>query len=225
MTAATISLQDARYRDAERVQRLFADSLDRIRRQPGVEFAGVTLGLPYTRLLNMGFGRVEGATDEDKGGMANVSYVTPGYFEALRTPLRDGRFFTDADQTTTVPVAIVNEQFARRFYKDRDIRGLHIRVAGATREVVGVIGNARATSRPRNDSGPPRDHRRLRAAKRESGFFKGSTSGSRHRGSSARRAPSRAAGAIRRRSRPSIRCRSRASSYQVQSAALAQQRS
>ena len=59
-----------------------------IRRQPGVEAAGVTLGLPYTRLLNMGFGRVEGATADDKGGMTNVSYVTPGYFEALRLPVR-----------------------------------------------------------------------------------------------------------------------------------------
>jgi predicted permease len=176
VTTATLSLQDARYQDAARIQALFADSLERLRRQPGVEFAGVALGLPYTRLLNMGFGRVEGATDEDKGGMANVSYVTPGYFEALRVPVRSGRIFTDADQASSQPVAIVNEQFASRFYKGREIRGLHIRVAGGVREVVGVIGNARVTSSGLGaDTGPLPEAAivYIPAAQTASGFFKG----------------------------------------------------
>src|SRR5829696_7540805 len=117
-----------------------------IRRQPGVEAAGVALGLPYTRLLNLGFQRVEGVTEEDKGGITNLSYITPGYVEALRVPLRKGRVFTDADQSGSAPVAIVNEEFVRRYYTDREVLGLHIRVAGAQREIVGVVGNARASS-------------------------------------------------------------------------------
>jgi putative ABC transport system permease protein len=176
VTTATVSLQDARYRDAARVQRLFEDSLERIRRQPGVEAAGVTLGLPYTRLLNNWFGRVEGATDDDKGGMTNVSYVTPGYFEALRVPLRDGRLFASVDTTESLPVAIVNEQFAKRFYKDRDIRGLHIRVADAVREVVGVVANARATSSGLGgDNGPLPEVAvvYVPASQTKSGFFNG----------------------------------------------------
>ena len=44
-----------------KVNRLFADTLARIRRQPGVEAAGVTLGLPYTRLLEYGLQPVEGS--------------------------------------------------------------------------------------------------------------------------------------------------------------------
>jgi predicted permease len=146
VTTATISLQDKRYEDPARVNRMFAETLASIRRQPGVEAAGVALGLPYTRLLNMGFQRVEGASAEDKGGMTNLSYITPGYIEALRLPLRKGRGFADADQSGSVPVAIVNEEFVRRYYKDRDILGLHIRVAGAEREVVGIVGNARSTT-------------------------------------------------------------------------------
>jgi predicted permease len=146
VTVATISLQDRRYEDAVRVRRLYEDTLAAIRRQPGVEAAGVTLGLPYTRLLNLGWGRVEGATEDDKGGMTNLSYITPGYIEAMRVPLRTGRTFTDSDATDAPQVAIVNEQFVERFYKHQDIVGRHLRVAGAVREVVGVIGNARATS-------------------------------------------------------------------------------
>ncbi len=146
VTTATVSLQDKRYEDPLKVNALFADTLARIRRQPGVEAAGVTLGLPYTRLLNLGFRRIEGATPEDPGGMTNVSYVTPGYVEALRLPVRTGRAFADADRADSVPVAIVNEEFVRRYYKGQEVVGLHIRIAGADREIVGVVANARATA-------------------------------------------------------------------------------
>ena len=155
MTAATISLQDKRYEDPEKVNRLFEDTLAGIRRQPGVEAAGVALGLPYTRLLNLGFGRVEGATAEDKGGNTNLSYITPGYVEALRLPIRKGRAFTDADRADSPAVAIVNEQFVQRYYKGQDVVGLHIRVAGGPREIVGVVANARATSSGLGGDGSP----------------------------------------------------------------------
>ena len=155
VTTATISLQDKRYEDPAKVAQLFADTLDRIRRQPGVEAAGVTLGLPYTRLLNLGFGRVEGATAEDRGGMTNLSYITPGYIEALRLPIRKGRGFSDSDNATSAPVAIVNEEFVRRYYRDQDVVGLHILTAGARREIVGVVGNARATSSGLGGDGAP----------------------------------------------------------------------
>jgi putative ABC transport system permease protein len=146
VTTATISLQDKRYDDPAKVNRLFADTLAGLRRQPGVEAAGVTLGLPFTRLLNWSFGKVEGAATEDKGGMTNVCYVTPGYVEALRLPLRKGRLFTDADQAGSTPVVIVNEEFGRRFYHGEDVVGLHIRLGGTAREIVGIVSTARGTS-------------------------------------------------------------------------------
>jgi predicted permease len=155
VTTATISLQDKRYEDPVKVNRLFTETLAAIRRQPGVEAAGVTLGLPYTRLLNLGFGRVEGGTAEDKGGMTNLSYITPGYIEALRLPIRQGRAFADSDRADSAPVAIVNEEFVRRYYKGQDAVGLHIRVAGSPREIVGVVANARAASSGLGGDGSP----------------------------------------------------------------------
>jgi predicted permease len=159
VTSATISLQDKRYDNAARINRLFADSLAEIRRQPGVQAAGVTLGLPYTRLLNMQFGRVEGTKPGDEAHNTNVSYVTPGFIEALRLPIIKGRAFTDADQSSSQPVAIVNEEFVRRFYKDQDVVGLHLRIAlrkgDAPRQIVGVVGSARATSSGLGGDGSP----------------------------------------------------------------------
>jgi len=146
VVTAMVSLQDARYEDAARVNQLFEQSLARVRQQPGIDAAGVTLGLPYTRLLNDGWTRVEDFNPEEKWLGTNVSYATPGYMEALRIPLRRGRLIGDRDQENSTPVVVVNEEFARRYYKGADIVGKHIKVAGATREIVGIVGNARATS-------------------------------------------------------------------------------
>jgi predicted permease len=155
VVTAMVSLQDKRYEDAARVNQLFEQTLARIRQQPGIEAAGVTLGLPYTRLLNLGWSRVEGFDPNEKFLSTNVSYVTPGYIEALRVPLRRGRAFNDADRDGSNPVVIVNEEFARKFYKGADIVGMHIKVAGGPREIVGIVGNARATSSGLGgDSGP-----------------------------------------------------------------------
>lgn len=103
----------------------------------------------------MGWGRVEGATPEDRGGMTNLTYVTPGYFEALRVPLRAGRSVTDADTAGSLPVAIVNEEFVRRFYPGQSVIGLHIATAGMRRQIVGVVGNTRVTSSGLGGDGSP----------------------------------------------------------------------
>ena len=47
---------------------------------------------------------------------ADWQVVTPGYFEAIGTPLRAGRTFTDADRADTLPVIVVNETMARKFW-------------------------------------------------------------------------------------------------------------
>lgn len=146
VVTATISLQDARYEDAVKVDRLFSDSLARVRAVPGVQFAGVTLGLPYTRLLNLGFRPLDGGSTVDgNSAITNVTYVTPGYLQALRLPLRGGRDFSDSDRAGSEGVAIVNEEFIHKYYRDQPVIGRHIAVSG-NRTIVGVVGNSRATS-------------------------------------------------------------------------------
>jgi hypothetical protein len=84
-----------------------------------------------------------------------MGYITPGYLEALRVPLRKGRLFADADREGAPAVAIVNERFVERHYKGQNVVGLHIRIAGAEREIVGVVGNARATASGLGGDGRP----------------------------------------------------------------------
>ena len=157
LIAASVSLQDARYHDAAAVEQLFEETLRRIRAVPGVEGAGVVLGMPYSRLLNNGIRRVDGRhpDPERSGQITNMSYVTAGFFETLKVPLRHGRSFSDADTASSTPVAVVNEAFIQRYYKDEDVVvGRHLASGDVVREIVGVVGNTQQGSAGWGNFGP-----------------------------------------------------------------------
>lgn len=135
------SLEDARYEKPEAVEQLFANSLERMRALPGVESAAVSLGLPYERILNMGMRLVGASGERTDFQFSTATYVTPGYFETLRLPLLAGRTLRDGDSRTAAPVVVVNEAFARRYFKGRDAIGGHVFMSGQTRDIVGVVAN------------------------------------------------------------------------------------
>jgi predicted permease len=135
---ATVSLQDARYRDAGAVARLFDGTLARMRAVPGVERAAVALTLPYERALNNGFRLVGGSPDQR---IFNMTYVTPEFFDALRIPIVRGRAFTAQDTVSAPPVIIVNQAFVRRYSPDENPIGRQIQSGGMARAIVGVAGD------------------------------------------------------------------------------------
>jgi hypothetical protein len=76
-----------------------------------------------------------------------VDRVTAGYFDAIGNPIVRGRAISEQDSATSRHVAVVNEAFARKFFKNEDPIGKHfgrneIRAAGQY-EIVGVAKNAR----------------------------------------------------------------------------------
>ena len=64
-------------------------------------------------------------------------HVSPGFFEAMRTPLVAGRDFTELDRNGAPGVVIVNETFAQRFYPGQDPIGEKI---GDMRNCYGPLG-------------------------------------------------------------------------------------
>ncbi len=132
-----VSLLDARYRSSLDVNRLFDQSLARIRSLPGVESTAVGFGLPYERPLNMPV-QIPG-----QAGVSSVDlfYVTPDYFRVLRVPILRGRGFGEEDAPGSPPVVIVNRAFARRYLSEAQAIGAAIRIADAPRTIVGVVGS------------------------------------------------------------------------------------
>jgi predicted permease len=106
------------YSDAEG-KRFFSELLRRIEAQPGVRAASLALFLPLGD-SDTGRGPVVKEGDPPpppgQGLWINANVVAPKYFEAMKTPLVLGRDFTERDNNDAPKVAIVNQEFARRFY-------------------------------------------------------------------------------------------------------------
>jgi len=65
--------------------------------------------------------------------------VAPGYFAVLRIPLLAGRDFSARDDGRSPMVAIVNEEFARRYFGGRSPVGRSFRAFGIPHTVVGMV--------------------------------------------------------------------------------------
>jgi predicted permease len=139
--AVRVSFQDARYETRDAVASTLQEGADRLRRLPGAVSAGATLGLPYERLLNLGFQVLDGGVDP-KPPITNLAYVTEGFFETMKMPMVQGRGIDETDRADSNPVVVVNEAFAREYLTDGWVLGRRLATGGAEREIVGVVGDA-----------------------------------------------------------------------------------
>jgi predicted permease len=138
---ATLSLQDARYQSAARVNQLFDRTIDKMRELAGVENAAICLTLPYERALNVGARWIDARPGSEEIPIMNQTYVTPGYFETLRVPVIRGRVITEADTATSAPVIVVNESFVRTYSRDIDPIGRQMGSPSSPRTIVGIVGD------------------------------------------------------------------------------------
>ena len=87
--------------------------------------------------------RIEGqpAPTASANTAADWQVVTPGYFEAIGTPLRAGRTITDADTADTLPVIVVNETMAKKYWPGVSPIGRRMMMGGngVWLTVVGVV--------------------------------------------------------------------------------------
>src|SRR5262249_30971302 len=144
--AGEIGLPSVKYKGtASRLQ--YFDQLEaQLKAVPGVEATSVATAIP------VGFGslrsfEIEGRPNPSDGGDAvQVLAAGSNYFRVLEASAISGRDFNDADQMTGVPVAIVNQSFAARFFSDEEPLGKRLRTmdrngSGEWRTVVGVVPN------------------------------------------------------------------------------------
>jgi putative ABC transport system permease protein len=127
------------------------DATERLAALPGVTAAGMTSSLPLAVPIGQERAgiRIEGQPPSRDGEVptAHVTATTPGFFDALRIPLREGRMLTRADGDGDARVAVVNETFARRFFPAGSAIGQRVAFAfmgpPVMREIVGVVGDVR----------------------------------------------------------------------------------
>src|SRR6185312_11371909 len=141
--AAKVSLDDARYFDPAVLRKVLDESTAAMRRIPGVQDAAVAFSLPYERILN-GQLTLRDGPDAGQQVQTDADYVTPDYFATLQIPLLAGRYFTAADDGPNAQrVAIVNQTFARKFFRGENPVGHTI---NKDVRIVGVVADTQIFS-------------------------------------------------------------------------------
>lgn len=113
--------------------------LERVRGLSGVRGAAFVRNLPLSRSSRRGF-QVEGyqpKPNEDMELVINVA--SPGYFETMQIPLRQGRTFDSRDRAGAPAVAIVNDLLAARFFGNNALGKKITDSSGRAMEIVGVV--------------------------------------------------------------------------------------
>jgi predicted permease len=160
VATARVGLFPADYPDQERRVQFFDELTGRLAAQPGVAAAALGTALPGLGSGGNRFG-VEGqvyAEDSDYP-LTRWAAVTPGYFETFGLAVREGgRDFTVQDTEANLPVAIVNETFAQKFFPGESPIGRRIRVGASESEepwrtIVGVAPDMMMQGIGNNDTG------------------------------------------------------------------------
>ena len=135
----------------DRTRTFFATTLERIRAIPGVEAAGAVSAMPFM-IANIDVRSPITIAGRDPGRDADrrITYLTvatPGYFEAMTIPLREGRLIAASDTQHAQPVAVITDALRRREWPSESPVGRRIRVRWEGKplevEVVGVVGQIR----------------------------------------------------------------------------------
>jgi len=117
---------------------------------PGVEAAAVSDCVPGIQAAAASLSFSDRATDPAHLPTASGCWISADYFRATGTPLISGRFFTEHDNMNNMPVAIINQSLARRYWPDQEPIGKFLAVGylGAgrrpegsekPRQIVGVV--------------------------------------------------------------------------------------
>jgi predicted permease len=141
---AGINLSTGGY-DHDRGLRYVADARRRVATLPGVAAVSAAEDVP----LGFNGGSWEDVTIEGYVPATNESMkiyrnlVAPDYFGVMKIGLVEGRDFADDDRAATMPVAIVNQEFARRYYGGRSPIGRHLTAWGRQITIVGMVETTR----------------------------------------------------------------------------------
>jgi putative ABC transport system permease protein len=150
-----LSLPAARYSADSQQAAFFDQALPAIAAVPGVRAVGGTSVMPFGGSWSTGSFEIEGyqAPPKQPGPWGDIRIVSPGFFETLRIPLRKGRFLTEEDRAGGRRVAVIDDEFVRRYWPGQDPLGKRITFgppAGATDtsarewiDVVGVVGHTK----------------------------------------------------------------------------------
>jgi putative ABC transport system permease protein len=139
---------EASYPNGDSVRRFHRQVIEQLSAQPGAVIVGATSHLPLSGQNVENAFTPEGwtAPSSDQYAVAGLRGIAGRYFDAIGARVTAGRAFTDTDSATSQLVAMVNEQFARRYWPGQNAVGKRLKVGllesdDPWRVVVGIYGD------------------------------------------------------------------------------------
>jgi putative ABC transport system permease protein len=152
LLTAGITLDDARYKDADHRDAFVRELLPKLQQIPGAEVVAVTSDLPATGGGSVTV-KIQGQPDLPASQVltANDAVVSTDYFRTAGVLVVQGRSFSEQDNSKAPRVVMVNQKFVDRFLHGENAIGKQIRLeaSGAPSgwsEIIGVVNNVKRYS-------------------------------------------------------------------------------
>jgi putative ABC transport system permease protein len=141
-----LNLPIAKYKGDSQRAAFYTDLVARVKTLPGVQSAAAVNYIPMGGANSSDAFLVEGAPEPPRGqeNVGRYRVCTPDYFQTMGISVLQGRSFSDQDKAGSLPVVIVNETLARRFWPAGDALGKRIRFYGPLdkapwMQIVGIV--------------------------------------------------------------------------------------
>ncbi len=142
---ARVALSSADYPEDQSRVHFYEELTEHLQEIPGVELAALVDRLPGTGANETHFA-VEGAVYASAADFPRASYsvVTPSFFSTFGVDVTAGRNFEMGDRADVLPVAVVNQSFANRYFETGSAVGKRVRIGRSDfseqwRTIVGVV--------------------------------------------------------------------------------------
>jgi putative ABC transport system permease protein len=158
--AAEVALPAKKYLKPEQVEAFYDEVFRNLRSQPGVKTAGAIWPMPLSGNEWDTDYLLEGKPMPSAGELPStrIYHASPDYFAAMQIPILEGRQFLESDNDSSLPVALISREFAKRNFAGVDPIGRKFRTGGPDEltspdlkkfpwfTVVGVVGDVKHDS-------------------------------------------------------------------------------
>jgi predicted permease len=142
-------------RQEPRLAAFYQQLVDRLRDLPGVESAGAIDRAPIRNSSSQtSFYLRDETSGADRAVMGQYRLVTEDYFQCLKIPLLQGRFFMPSDRMMEERIIIVDRRFVERYLPDGEPLGKTVTHWGTVKRIVGVVGDVKLFALDDRDEQP-----------------------------------------------------------------------
>ena len=138
-------------RTGDRIRRYYAQAIDARARDSGRRDASAYINIAPLSRAGFGGGVARrGPADRKQISYSDYRIVSPDYFETMHIPLLAGRMITDADDSTSQHVTVINQAMAKKFFPGENPLGKRLFELGMDSHrtvpmtIVGVVGDVRS---------------------------------------------------------------------------------